>query len=560
MNFDQSHPIFPMSDAFADRYAALVPIDATYDGIGGHDAEWGDLSAPGGDQIREELTAFNREVAAMPEPPDRWAALARRVALDWSQRGIDDYEPDEYLRELRSIASTFQHLRDVLDLADTTTAQGWSDLASRLEGLETAATQYRSRLDEGRRRGLTTACRQAAAVAEQAAVHAGPDSFFRTLPGAFAAAGIADSALEARIERGSTEAIRVMAEMQAYFTDVYLPDAVEADAVGEERYLRASRGFLGMDLDARETYAWGWHEVATLRADMERLAGQIEPGATLAGAMVVLKTDPARAAGTRDDFLRLMRARQQQALADLTGSHFDVPPEIRSLDVKIAPPGGPLGAYYNGPTEDFTRPGSVWYSLGSDQVIPLYDQVSTAYHEGFPGHHLQVGVQVALTDRLSRIHRMLAWMSGYGEGWALYAEQLMYELGYLEQPDYVMGLRAAQMLRACRVVIDIGSHLRLPIPQGQQFHPGEEWTFETAVEMLGEYATLDDDYARSEVARYLGWPGQAISYKVGERVILDLREELRQRRGADFDLKEFHGAVLSSGPVGLDLLRQLVLG
>ena len=227
--------------------------------------------------------------------------------------------------------------------------------------------------------------------------------------------------------------------------------------------------------------------------------------------------------------------------------------------MNIAPPGGSLGAYYVGPSEDFSRPGSVWWSLTPRGPYPVFDEVSTAYHEGFPGHHLQIGVQMSLADRLSRLHRLWVWKPGAGEGWALYAERLMDELGFFEKPDYVFGWLSGQMLRACRVVIDIGSHLELPIPDGQPFHPGEPWTFDSAVQMLVEYASLSKPYAESEVTRYLGWPGQAIAYKVGENAILEMRREARVRLGADFDAKAFHSRLLEIGPVGLDLLRDEII-
>jgi uncharacterized protein (DUF885 family) len=292
---------------------------------------------------------------------------------------------------------------------------------------------------------------------------------------------------------------------------------------------------------------------------MEHQAGLIDPGASLPEVVEQLKTDPDRCAATPDEFLEAMRQRQELVMAELDGTHFDIPEPIKRLEVKVAPPGGSLGAYYVQPSEDFTRPGTVWYSLGTQTSFPLWDEVSTAYHEGFPGHHMQSGVQLSLADRLSRLHRTLIWHPGYGEGWALYAERLMHELGYLEKPEYVLGMLSAEMHRACRVVIDIGLHVGYPIPPDAVFRPGRDWTFETAVEMLTDLAFLYPDYARSEVTRYLGWPGQAISYKVGQRVILELREDMRSRRGGAFDLKEFHGAVLGSGPVGLAHLRELVL-
>jgi uncharacterized protein (DUF885 family) len=134
----------------------------------------------------------------------------------------------------------------------------------------------------------------------------------------------------------------------------------------------------------------------------------------------------------------------------------------------------------------------------------------------------------------------------------------MEQMGFLDKPDYVFGFLSAQMLRACRVVIDIGSHLGLAIPESQPFHPGEEWSFELGVEMLQQYATLERQYAESEMTRYLGWPGQAIAYKVGEREILDIRANLETRAG--FDAKKFHADLLEIGPVGLEVVRDLLLG
>jgi uncharacterized protein (DUF885 family) len=253
-----------------------------------------------------------------------------------------------------------------------------------------------------------------------------------------------------------------------------------------------------------------------------------------------------------------MQERQEVALLELDGSHFDIPELARTVETKLAPPGSLIGAYYISPSEDFSRPGSIWFSVGDNETIPIWDNVSTAYHEGFPGHHLQTGVQMSLEEHTSRLQRVWVWYSGSGEGWALYSERLMRELGYFEKPEYVFGMLASEILRACRVAIDIGMHLGLTIPEGQPFHPGEEWSFDTAVEMMTDYAGQLPDYARSEVTRYLGWPGQAPAYKIGERVILDLREERRAKLGSEFDLKQFHADVLEAGPVGLDLLREFV--
>jgi uncharacterized protein (DUF885 family) len=267
----------------------------------------------------------------------------------------------------------------------------------------------------------------------------------------------------------------------------------------------------------------------------------------------------ALAAPDRATFLAAMAERQQLALAAIE-PHFDVPAAVRRLEVREAPPGGPPGgAYYSPPSEDLSRPGTLWCSFG-DNVgpFPLYDQVATAYHEGFPGHHLQCGVAATLTSDLCRLQRVLARYSGAAEGWALYAERLMAELGGYERPEYELGRLTNELVRACRVVFDIGAHLELPIPAHAPFHPGEPWSYALGVEFFRDLAGLPQERAESEVTRYLGWPAQAISYKVGERVILGLRADWLAARGAG-SLREFHGRVLACGNVGLDVLRGQVL-
>ncbi len=551
---------FALSDQLTDEYAALHPTDATYAGIPGYDHLWPDHSPSGAEQTVAALRGMRARVAALPEPPDRWHEMAGRVAATFLDLDIDEYDAGEHLRWLNSIDCPIQDALEVFDLMGKDSKEGWEAIAARLEGMREFLAGYRAALEEGRGRGLAVAERQAWAGIEQSRTAAGAGSSLRGLLGELAEWGDAGDSLLSRVGAGVEAACAAFGELADYLERDYLPGAVAADGVGEERYVRCARRFLGTSIDPAETYEWGWGEVERLRVEMEQVAGEIEPGASVAEAIAILKTDPGRAASSREEFIQVMLERQRLALERLDGSHFDVPPQIREVEVRIAPYRGSLGAYYVQPSEDFSRPGCVWYSLAPGQeVLPLYDEVSTAYHEGFPGHHLQCGVQVALADKLSRLHRVFVWYPGYGEGWALYTERLMQELGYLEKPDYVMGLLSTQMLRACRVAIDIGVHLGYPIPAGQPFHPGEQWTFDTAVEMLHDYATLDDDYARSEVTRYMGWPGQAIAYKVGERVILELRNELRQQHGAAFDLKDFHRRVLETGPVGLDLLRDRVL-
>ncbi|MDJ0952340.1 MAG: DUF885 domain-containing protein [Acidimicrobiia bacterium] len=550
----QNHPIYQLSSDIVDQLAATFPDIATEVGIAGHDDRWTDLSPEGGEAALHTLRVLRRQVDSVPAPANDWD----RVAIDLAKVTLEEeasyYEHEDHLRDLNSMASPLQAMREIWDHMSKETDEDWTNIVYRLERLPAALDGYRTSLDEGRRKGMAVAERQVRAAVEQCRVSAGTGSRLVKLLDAYEEAS-GGGAMVGRLETAVTDARAAFSELADYLADTYATDAAERDGVGSERYVRAAYEFLGTRIDPMATYDWGWEQIAELSARMKEVAAEIQPAASMSEIDELLRTDPLRTVPDADALSAFIQDRLDDALARLTGTHFDVPEPIRTVTVNIAPPGSSLGAYYVGPSEDFTRPGSVWWSLTPSGPYPVFDEVSTAYHEGFPGHHLQVGVQVSLADKLSRLHRLWVWKSGSGEGWALYAERFMNELGFFEKPDYVFGWLSGQMLRACRVVIDIGSHLDLPIPDSQPFYPGEKWTFDKAVAMLIDYAALGRPYAESEVTRYLGWPGQAISYKVGEKAILEIRDEVKARLGDAFDTKAFHARLLEVGPVGLDLLR-----
>ncbi len=548
--------VFRLADRLTEDFCALRPTDATMWGVVGFDGSWGDWSPAGWEQIAELLATALSDVDALPPTEDRWEIVGRRVVREFAETWIDRIDQCEHLRDINNIASPVQDIRSVFEVQPKATSDDWRALVARLANSSEPVAGFIACLEEGRRQALVAARRQVEACIRQLEVNCSDSSPFSGLLSEFDAAGLGAGALRSRLIAGIDQAQSASGELRAYLHETYLPAAKERDAVGRDRYLRLVEPFLGSSLDPEATYAWGWREIERLWERAASLAQLIVPGASVAEAIAFLKTDPDRAAHSSEEFVALMKERQEQALQDLAGTHFDVPDAVREVDVQLAPAGGALGAHYHGPSEDFSRPGTVWYSLGSKTTIPLYAEISTAYHEGFPGHHLQTGIQMSLSEHLTRLHRTLAWRSGYGEGWALYAEGLMDELGYFEKPDYELGLVASQLLRACRIVIDIGMHLDLEIES--DIVAGDRWTFDKAVSLLRSHAFLERDYAESEVTRYLGWPGQAISYKLGEQAILDLREARSEAR--DFDLKAFHGDVLGSGPVGLDHLREIVLG
>jgi uncharacterized protein (DUF885 family) len=539
---------FDISDAFTEKWADLMPIAATGYGIRGRDHLCTDFS-PDGHAARAALYRSTRdELKPHLEDGDDDESFGAQVLTRWLAERVDRFEDNQWRRDLNHTYSPFQIMRDAFDVMAKATPDDWDAIASRLEGFTGMLEGYRASLQEGVGSGDTVAVRQAESALEQVEAAASEESRFLTYPAAAAAVG----GDESRVDAAVSAARSGCAEFAGWLRHSYLPAARAEDAVGREAYVRGADEFLGMTIDPEATYEWGWDEVRRLRDEMALTARSIDPDKSVAEVVELLDTDPARSAATRQDFVDFVSGIQEQAISQLSEGHFDVPEELRTVTVNIAPPGGSLGAWYVSPSEDFSRPGSIWYAPGSRERLPYWQEVSTAYHEGFPGHHLQVGTAVLERDRLTRFHRTVIWYSGAGEGWALYAERLMDELGFFEKPEYRLGLLASQLFRSTRVVIDIGCQLGLRIPSDAPLHAGEVWTFERAVDYLEHIALQAHDVSVSEVKRYLGWWGQAISYKVGEREILAMRERARDRDG--FDMKEFHRSLLGAGAIRLDQL------
>jgi uncharacterized protein (DUF885 family) len=510
----------------------------------GHEA-WADLWRSTRDELRAHL-----------DDPDADQAHAAAVLVAKLGEQLAAHEAGDHLRDVNHIYCPVTEVRDIFDIMDRATPGGWADVTARLATVDQPLAGYRACLAAGIEAGLVPARRQVESVVEQMRVLAGEDSSWRAYPVEATEVGVDDAGVAALTE-AVAHAQQVVADLADWFEQVLLPVAPAADAAGVDRYRRNVDTFIGDDLDLDEAYAWGWEELARIWTAMEEIAAQVDPDATVREVIERVATDPDLAAPSPEAFAEFVQARLDDAVAKLDGTHFDLPDKMKQVTVNLAPPGGALGAWYINPSEDFSRPGSVWYSLGSKQVVPLWNEVSTAYHEGFPGHHLQVATVMDRADRLSRAHRLLVWYPGYGEGWALYTERLMDELGFLETPAYRLGMLATHAFRASRVVVDLGLHLELPIPVDAPMFAGGAWDFDTAVAFMVAMGLETEEMATSEVKRYLGWPAQAISYKIGERAILAIRDELQSRGG--FDLNEFHNRVLDGGPLRLDMLRTRML-
>ncbi|MCE6997676.1 DUF885 domain-containing protein [Saccharothrix sp. S26] len=544
-----------ISNQFVADYAAADPVAATFIGKPGHDDRLTDYS-PEGHAAREELARRALAAIGAAEPADKSEADAKAVFLERVGLEVELHEAGQMEGNLNVIASPVQSMREVFDQMPAETADDWAVIAKRLIAVPEAVANLRAGLAHAADKGHVSALRQVAKVAEQCdtwAGRAGGKSFFAAL----IADAPADGALRTELEAGAKAAAEAYGDLAAFLRADLAPKAPRKDAVGEDVYRLQSRYFTGSRLDLAEAYEWGWEEFTRVETEMKQVANRIKPGATLAEAAAALDADPRYLVHGKDGLRSWMQELSDKALQDVRGVHFDLPDELMKLECRIAPPGGGVGAYYSSPTPDFSRPGRMWWSVPDDkEEFPTWREVTTVYHEGVPGHHLQVATAVYQADKLNEFQRLMCWVSGHGEGWALYAERLMRELGYLEDDGDLLGMLDAHLFRAARVIVDIGMHLELEIPKGTGFHEGERWTPDLGLEFMLTRTITDPAHVHDEIDRYLGWPGQAPSYKLGERLWLAARDDARARHGDAFDLKAFHRDALEMGAMGLDTLRE----
>ncbi|MFI5627765.1 DUF885 domain-containing protein [Nocardioides sp. NPDC051685] len=548
-------------DARTDRYVeelcALDPLTATYVGVAGHDAELPDLSPDGMAAVEELNRAAYADVAAI-KPVDEREQVAKEAFLERVGLDIEFTEAQLDRKFVSVITSGIHNLREAFDLMPTDTEDDWAAIGARLAGMPQAVAGYTATLREEAAAGRVSATAQYAKVADQILGWTGQKGSGDFFTGLIARAPEgAPASLRAELEASAAKANEAFAEFGRFMADDLVPRGFPKEAVGRDHYQLASRRYLGAEIDLDETYAWGWEELKRLSDDMDATAARVLPGASVAEAAAHLDRDPARQLTSTDALKQWMQGAADRAIEELADVHFDIPEQVRRIECMIAPTTDG-GIYYTGPSEDFSRPGRMWWSVPESVTsFGTWRELTTVYHEGVPGHHLQIAQTAYRAELLNRWQRLMCWVSGHGEGWALYAERLMDDLGYLDDPGDRLGMLDGQSFRAARVIIDIGMHLELRIPEDNPFgfHPGEVWTPELGREFIGQHCLMEDAFLDFEVARYLGWPGQAPSYKVGERIWLQAREDARARAGAAFDLKAFHRAALDLGSLGLDPLR-----
>ncbi|MEV0850283.1 DUF885 domain-containing protein [Streptomyces sp. NPDC049954] len=540
-----------VADAYVDDLIALDPITGTYLGIKESASKLPDFSPEGAEALArlagetlDRLTRAERAPGADSDIERRCARLLReRLTAE-----LAVHEAQESLRTVGNMTTPAHAVRDVFTVTPAETEEDWAALAERLRAVPAAIEGYRASLALGLERKLYGQPEPTATFVGQLTEWAGEgsgwfDEFVATGPGA----------LRAELDEAARGATAALAGLRDWMRDVYAPAIEGAPAVvGRERYARWARFFNGTDLDLDEAYAYGWAEFHRLLGEMRTEAERVLPGADSPWtALAHLDAHGTHIEGV-EEAREWLQGLMDEAIEKLDGTHFELADRVRRVEARIAPAGGAAAPYYTGPSEDFSRPGQTWLPTMGETRFPVYDLVSTWYHEGVPGHHLQLAQWTHVAEDLSRYQAGIGMVSANVEGWALYAERLMDELGFLDTAEKRLGYLDGQMMRALRVIVDIGMHLELEIPADSPFHPGERWTPDLAHEFFATHCSRPAAFVESEMIRYLSMPGQAIGYKLGERAWLTGRANARRAHGDSFDAKKWHMAALSQGSLGLD--------
>jgi uncharacterized protein (DUF885 family) len=343
--------------------------------------------------------------------------------------------------------------------------------------------------------------------------------------------------------------IPAYAKLLVFMRDTYIPKArttlaAESLPNGKAFYRRQIKDYVTLDLEPAAIHEKGLSEVARIHAEMEQVMHEAKFEGEFADFLKFLRTDPQFYAKDAEELL--MRAawvakRVDGQLPKYFGTLPRLPFGIQPVPEAIAP--YYTGGRYAPPSYGSTEPGYYWVNTYDLKSRPLYVLPSLTLHEAVPGHHLQGALANEQGEQPP--FRRFSYISAFGEGWALYTEHLGLEMGIYRTPYEQFGRLTYEMWRACRLVVDTGIH-------------SKNWTRDQALKFMHDNTALSEHEIGTETDRYISWPGQALSYKLGELKIRELRARAEKELGPKFDLRAFHDAILALGSVPLPILEQQV--
>ncbi|NEV93748.1 DUF885 domain-containing protein [Psychroflexus sp. YR1-1] len=358
-----------------------------------------------------------------------------------------------------------------------------------------------------------------------------------------------DSVLQAARLAIETNVIPQFKRIKTFFETEYLPGTkttlgVSEGPMGQAYYQNRLNYYTTLDLTAEDIYNIGLKEVARINAEMKSIVEEVNFDGSLDEFIAFLRTDEQFYAKTGEDLLKEARDIAKRIDAKLPAYFKTLPRKpygVAKVPDAIAPKY--TTGRYIGASND-TQPGYYWVNTYNLPNRPLYVLPSLTAHEAVPGHHLQNALNAELGDSIPQFRRNM-YLSAYGEGWGLYSEFLADEMGIYTTPYERFGKLTYEQWRACRLVVDTGIHAM-------------GWTREQAVEYFIKNTALSLHNINTEVDRYISWPGQAVSYKIGEIKIRELRRKAEETLGPKFNIRDFHEVILEQGVVTLPILERRI--
>ena len=529
------------------------PMFASYLGDRRYNDRWTDQSL---DAIarRQQLT---HEFLSRLYAIDR-ASLseADRINYELFRRELQD-EVDRY--RFKGYLLPFSQRGGVQTLNDRTnsiplqTVKDYEDWLARMGKIGTVIDQTIAIAERGRREGIVSPAvlmQRIPAQIQTQLVEQGTDSpfysVFDELPESFSDADrtrLQKAAVDT-IEKSIVPAYRKFAR---YFEKTYLPASRETIGLsalpnGSEWYEYLARDFTTTQMTPDDIHRLGLDEVKRIRDEMQMVIDEVEFDGDFQEFLAFLRTDPQFYYDDPDELYTAYLATSKRIdpeLVKLFGKLPRMPYGVKPIPEATAP--DTTTAYYTGPAADGSRAGIYWVNLYKPEVRPKFEIEVLTVHEAMPGHHLQIALQQELGDMPN--FRRYSGFTAFVEGWGLYSESLGYDLGLYEDPYSRFGALTYEMWRAVRLVVDTGIHYK-------------GWTRQQAIDFFKANAAKTEHDIINEIDRYIGNPGQALAYKIGQLKILSLRETAEAALGDNFDIKAFHDELLGAGALPLDLLEQ----
>ena len=527
----------------------LSPTRATAVGDYRYNDQLGDNSQTGiAKRHQVDVAALAKIKAIDPTGFPEQDLISHDLFLRQVQERVDDYDLKEYEMPISGMGGIHTSLADLPLSMPFDSVKHYEDYISRLHQIPKAFQEAEEVLRAGAKDHLGIVKFIAEKVPAQCngVIAANPFAVpTKKFPASFSEAD--KKRLTDEINKTvETEVVPAYKQFAEFISKDYVPYtrttlSIESLPDGKRRYQAALKRFTTTDLTATQIHAIGLKEVDRIIAEMSALA-KANGSKDLESFRVKIESDPKYVPTSSqrilDDFSKYIHQMEPRL------------PELFGLLPKTAVTVGPIppfqagaATHYQGGTPDGKRPGRVSVAVSDPTHRSLINDEATAYHEGVPGHHLQITIQQSLTELPE--FRKHSGNSAYTEGWGLYAEELGKEIGFYQDPGSDYGRLRSELFRAVRLVVDTGIH-------------DQNWTRQHVVEYMRASHAVDEPTIQSETDRYISGPGQACSYKIGQLKIRELRERAKVELGSKFDLKKFHDEVLSGGALPLDLLDERI--